>query len=152
MRNREGNLSDLPVLETRLKVAEDSLHSAINRALDKIDLGQSTAQDLTENQSNNYKNQTIKKDDIMDENVNANVTTPDPEVLLVKEKDSEVNVVKGVNADGTVEKVKPGAENEADFMKIDKNSNVLENFWANFKRQANNPTEFFKVPLNVTLS
>ena len=81
---------------------------------------------------------------------NANVTAPDPEVLLVKEKDSnEVNVVKGVNADGTVEKVKPTAENEADFMKIDKNSNVLENFFTNFKRQYNNPTEFFKVPMSM---
>ena len=142
LRNGGQNHPDLPELERRLRIAENSLHWTINRTLNKIDLGQYQSTDYTNT------NKTIKKENSMEENANA--TAPDPEVLLVKEKDSnEVNVVKGVNADGTVEKVKPGAENEADFMKIDKTGNVLENFWANFKRQYNNPTEFFKVPLSM---
>jgi hypothetical protein len=143
MRN---NVNDLSVLEKRLKVAESSLYSAIDHALNKIDLGQSIMQDLTENQSDNYINQTIKNESIMNENDKL----PDPEVLLLKDKESnEVNVVKGVNADGKVEKVKPTAENEPDFMILDKNSDVLENFWKNFKRQFDNPTEFFKIPLSM---
>ena len=82
--------------------------------------------------------------------MNENEKSPDPEVLLVKEKDSnEVKVVKGVKPDGKVDTVNPDAENEADFMKIDKNGNILDNFFENFKRQYNNPTELFKVPLGI---
>jgi hypothetical protein len=41
-------------------------------------------------------------------------------------------------------------ENEPDFLKIDKNSDVLENFMSNFVRQMKNPThfQFFKIPLD----
>lgn len=80
----------------------------------------------------------------MDENLK------DQEVLLVVEKDSnELKAVTGLNEDGTPKTVKPEAKNEPDFLKIDKHGDALENFLANFMRQAKEPTHFhfFKVPL-----
>ncbi|NDV57982.1 DUF4099 domain-containing protein [Bacteroides sp. 519] len=80
----------------------------------------------------------------MDKNLN------DQEVLLVVEKDSnELKAVTGLNEDGTPKTVKPEAKNEPDFLKVDKHSDVLENFFSNFMRQAKEPTHFhfFKVPL-----
>ncbi|MDR1631589.1 MAG: hypothetical protein LBR97_01675, partial [Dysgonamonadaceae bacterium] len=79
----------------------------------------------------------------MDKNVK------DQDVLLVKEKDSnELKVVSGMDSDGKLKTVKPKAENEPDFLKIDKHGNILENFYENFMRQAKDPTHFhfFKVP------
>ena len=80
----------------------------------------------------------------MDEKLN------DQEVLLVVEKDgNELKAVTGLNEDGTPKTVKPEAKNEPEFLKIDKNGDVLENFFANFMRQVKEPTHFhfFKVPL-----
>jgi hypothetical protein len=79
----------------------------------------------------------------MDKNVK------DQDVLLVKEKDSnELKVVSGMDKGGKLKTVKPTAENEPDFLKIDKHGNILENFYENFMRQAKDPTHFhfFKVP------
>ena len=61
----------------------------------------------------------------------------DQDVLLVKEKnDSEVKVVKGIDSEnGKLDTVEPNLENQPDFMKLDKNGNVLENFFENFNRQ-----------------
>lgn len=76
----------------------------------------------------------------------------DQEVLLVKDKDSDkLNVVTGLNEDGTPKTALPKKENEPDFLKIDKHSDALENFMSNFIRQAKEPTHFhfFKVPLNT---
>lgn len=83
---------------------------------------------------------------IMNENLK------DQEVLLVAEKNSsKLNVVSGQNEDGTPKTIAPQKENEPDFLKIDKNSNALENFMSNFARQCKEPTHFhfFKVPLNT---
>jgi hypothetical protein len=79
----------------------------------------------------------------MDKNVK------EQDVLLVKEKNSnELKVVSGMDKDGKLKTVKPTAENEPDFLKIDKHGNILENFFENFMRQAKDPTRFhfFKVP------
>lgn len=76
----------------------------------------------------------------------------DQEVLLVKDKDSDkLNVVTGLNEDGTPKTIKPEQKNEPEFLKIDKHSDALENFMSNFLRQAKEPTHFhfFKVPLNA---
>lgn len=76
----------------------------------------------------------------------------DQEILLVTEKDSnEVNVVAGINEDGTPKTVKPTKENEPDFLKIDKNADALENFFKNFLSQSKDPTHFhfFRAPLNA---
>ncbi|NDV97618.1 hypothetical protein D0T84_22440, partial [Dysgonomonas sp. 521] len=74
------------------------------------------------------------------------------DVLLVKEKDNDkLNVVTGMNEDGTPGTVKPEQKNEPEFLKIDKHGDVLENFMSNFLRQCKEPTHFhfFKVPLNA---
>jgi hypothetical protein len=79
----------------------------------------------------------------MDKNVK------DQDVLLVKEKDSnELKVVSGIDKDGKLKTVNPIAENEPDFLRIDKHGNALENFFENFMRQAKDPTHFhfFRVP------
>lgn len=76
----------------------------------------------------------------------------DQEILLVAEEGSnELNVVSGLNEDGTPKTVKPTKENEPDFLKIDKNADVLENFFKNFLNQYKDPTHFnfFKIPLNA---
>jgi hypothetical protein len=74
----------------------------------------------------------------------------DQDVLLVREKNSnDLKVVTGMDKDGTPKTTLPKDENNPDFLKIDKHGNVLENFFANFMRQAKDPTrfEFFKAPL-----
>jgi hypothetical protein len=75
----------------------------------------------------------------------------DHDVLLVREKEgNELKVVTGQNVDGTPKTAPPKEENNPDFLKIDKQGNVLENFLENFMRQAKDPTrfEFFRVPLD----
>ncbi|MBK5720190.1 DUF3945 domain-containing protein [Dysgonomonas sp. Marseille-P4677] len=76
----------------------------------------------------------------------------DQEILLVTEEGSnDLNVVSGINEDGSPKTVKPSKENEPDFLKIDKNADVLENFFKNFLSQYKDPTHFnfFKVPINA---
>jgi hypothetical protein len=79
-----------------------------------------------------------------------NENLKDQDVLLVKEKGSgELHLAK-MDANGKVG-ASPIKEGEnPDFLKIDKNGNVLENFFENFKRQIKDPThfEFFRVPLD----
>jgi hypothetical protein len=79
-----------------------------------------------------------------------NENLKDQDVLLVKEKnDNDLKVVKGIDSEnGKLDTVAPNLENQPDFMKIDKNGNVLDNFLENFSRQFKNPTEFmfFKIP------
>jgi hypothetical protein len=71
----------------------------------------------------------------------------DQDILLVKEKGSNELSVAKMGKDGKVKQAKPDSENP-DFLKIDKQGNVLENFFENFKRQVKDPTrfEFFRVP------
>lgn len=71
------------------------------------------------------------------------------EVLLVKEPyDEKLKVVSGMDENGKLKTAPAKQENEPDFLKIDKHSNVLENFFSNFMRQVKEPTHFgfFKVP------
>lgn len=72
----------------------------------------------------------------------------DQDVLLVKTKDeNSLKVVAGMDDKGKLKTVPPKKEHEKEFMKIDKHSNVLENFFSNFLRQYKDPTHFnfFKV-------
>lgn len=76
----------------------------------------------------------------------------DQEILLVTEKETNnLNVVSGINEDGTPKSVKPTKENEPAFLKIDKNADLLENFFKNFLSQSKDPTHFhfFKIPLEL---
>jgi hypothetical protein len=69
------------------------------------------------------------------------------DVLLVREKGSDELKVANMDRDGKVKQAKPDTENP-DLLKIDKNGNILENFFENFMRQVKDPTrfEFFRVP------
>lgn len=76
------------------------------------------------------------------------VNQKDQDVLLVNENgDTKLNVVAGLGEDGKLKVVPPKNENEPNFMKLDKQSNVLDNFMANFVMQYKEPTHFgfFKV-------
>jgi hypothetical protein len=76
-----------------------------------------------------------------------NESLKDQDILLVREKSSnELNIAK-MDKDGKVKQTKPDSENP-DFLKIDRQGNILENFFGNFMRRIKNPTrfEFFRVP------
>lgn len=78
----------------------------------------------------------------MNENVN------DQDVLLVADKkDNKLKVVEGMGEDGKLKTLAPNKKNEALFLKLDKQGNVLDNFFSNFRNQYKNPThfQFFKV-------
>ncbi|PKO95550.1 MAG: hypothetical protein CVU12_09530 [Bacteroidetes bacterium HGW-Bacteroidetes-7] len=76
------------------------------------------------------------------------VNQKDQDVLLVNENGgTKLNVVAGLGEDGKLKVVPPKNENEPNFMKLDKQGNVLDNFMANFVMQYKEPTHFgfFKV-------
>ena len=76
----------------------------------------------------------------------------DQDVLLVKEKnESKLKAVKGFGENGKLQTELPNQANVASFLKIDKYGNPLENFFSNFHRQYQNPTEFrfFRVPADL---
>ena len=76
----------------------------------------------------------------------------DQDVLLVKEKnESKLRAVKGFDENGKLQTELPNQANAASFLKIDKYGNPLENFFSNFHRQYQNPTEFrfFRVPADI---
>lgn len=76
------------------------------------------------------------------------VNQKDQDVLLVNENgDTKLNVVAGLGEDGKPRVVPPKNENEPNFMRLDKQGNVLDNFMTNFVRQYKEPTHFgfFKV-------
>ncbi|HBL77064.1 MAG: hypothetical protein A2W90_19165 [Bacteroidetes bacterium GWF2_42_66] len=77
----------------------------------------------------------------------------DQEVLLVKEKnESKLRAVKGFDENGKLQTELSNQANAANFLKIEKYGNPLENFFSNFHRQYQNPTEFrfFRVPADLT--
>jgi hypothetical protein len=76
----------------------------------------------------------------------------DQDVLLVKEKDeSKLKAVGGFDNDGKLKTELPKQANAGGFLKIDRFGNPLENFFTNFQRQYQNPTDFrfFKVPADI---
>ena len=68
-------------------------------------------------------------------------------LVLDKQDGGKVKAVSGIDENGNLKTVPPKMEHEPDFLKIDKHSNPLENFFSNFMRQAKDPThfQFFKV-------
>lgn len=71
------------------------------------------------------------------------------DVLLVKEpQNRNLMAVSGISKDGELKTVPPKAEYSHEFMKIDRGSNALDNFFSNFMRQVKEPSrfDFFKVP------
>lgn len=76
----------------------------------------------------------------------------DQNVLLVKEKnESKLKAVKGFDENGKLQTELSNQANAASFLKIDRYGNPLENFFTNFQRQYQNPSDFrfFKVPADL---
>ncbi len=71
------------------------------------------------------------------------------DVLLVLDQErKEIRVVKGLDKNGKLETTDPKEVNQNDFLKVDKNGDMLSNFFSNYLRQAKDPSrfKFFKVP------
>ena len=69
--------------------------------------------------------------------------TDEKDVLIVRdEKTGEISVVAGLNADGTPKRTPAKAENARDFLRFDRNSDMLDNFFRNFFRQCKEPSRF----------
>ncbi|MDR2010946.1 MAG: DUF3945 domain-containing protein [Bacteroidales bacterium] len=70
------------------------------------------------------------------------------DVLLAFDKEKKtIGVVKGIDEKGELQTVPPKQEYNNDFLKVDKNANLFENFFKNFTSQLKDPTRFnfFKV-------
>ena len=65
------------------------------------------------------------------------------DVLVVRdEKTGEISVVAGLSRDGTPKRVPAKAENTPDFMRFDRNSDLMDSFFRNFFRQCKEPSRF----------
>lgn len=65
------------------------------------------------------------------------------DVLVVRdEKTGEISVVAGLGRDGTPKRVPAKAENTSDFLRFDRNSDLMDSFFRNFFRQCKEPSRF----------
>ena len=65
------------------------------------------------------------------------------EVLVVRdEKTGEISVVAGLSRDGTPKRAPAKAENTPDFLRFDRNSDLMDSFFRNFFRQCKEPSRF----------
>ena len=65
------------------------------------------------------------------------------DVLVVRdEKTGEISVVAGLNRDGTPKRAPAKAENTPDFLRFDRNSDLMDSFFRNFYRQCKEPSRF----------
>lgn len=65
------------------------------------------------------------------------------DVLVVRdEKTGEISVVAGLSRDGTPKRAPAKAENTSDFLRFDRNSNLMDSFFRNFFRQCKKPSRF----------
>ena len=65
------------------------------------------------------------------------------DVLVVRdEKTDEISVVAGLSRDGTPKRVPAKAENTPDFLRFDRNSDLMDSFFRNFFRQCKEPSRF----------
>lgn len=76
------------------------------------------------------------------------------EVLLVADKDDDGKlkaVDKSAAKDGLLRLLLPSMENLEDFMKVEKHSSILEDFFHNFRRQYKQPTDFrfYQIPASL---
>lgn len=78
----------------------------------------------------------------------------DMEVLLVADKDDGGNlkvVDKASAKDGILRLLLPSMENLEDFMKVERNTSILEDFFQNLGRQYKQPTDFrfYQIPASL---
>ena len=65
------------------------------------------------------------------------------DVLVVRdEKTGEISVVAGLGRDGTPKRAPAKAENTPDFLRFDRNSDMMDSFFRNFFRQCKEPSRF----------
>ena len=65
------------------------------------------------------------------------------DVLVVRdEKTGEISVVAGLSRDGTPKRTPANAENSPDFLRFDRNSDMMDSFFRNFYRQCKEPSRF----------
>lgn len=65
------------------------------------------------------------------------------DVLVVRdEKTGEISVVAGLSRDGTPKRAPAKAENTPDFLRFDRNSDLMDSFFRNFCRQCKEPSRF----------
>lgn len=65
------------------------------------------------------------------------------DVLIVRdEKTGEISVVAGLSRDGTPKRAPAKAENTSDFLRFDRNSDLMDSFFRNFYRQCKEPSRF----------
>ena len=64
-------------------------------------------------------------------------------MLVVRdEKTGEISVVAGLSRDGTPKRAPAKAENTPDFLRFDRNSDLMDSFFRNFFRQCKEPSRF----------
>ena len=65
------------------------------------------------------------------------------DALVVRdEKTGEISVVAGLSRDGTPKRAPAKAENTPDFLRFDRNSDLMDSFFRNFYRQCKEPSRF----------
>ena len=65
------------------------------------------------------------------------------DVLVVRdEKTGEISVVAGLSRDGSPKRAPAKAENTPDFLRFDRNSDLMDSFFRNFFRQCKEPSRF----------
>ena len=65
------------------------------------------------------------------------------DVLVVRdEKTGEISVVAGLSRDGTPKRAPAKSENTPDFLRFDRNSDLMDSFFRNFYRQCKEPSRF----------
>ena len=65
------------------------------------------------------------------------------DVLVVRdEKTGEISVVAGLSRDGTPKRAPAKSENTSDFLRFDRNSDLMDSFLRNFFRQCKEPSRF----------
>ena len=65
------------------------------------------------------------------------------DVLVVRdEKTGEISVVAGLSRDGTPKRAPAKVENTPDFLRFDRNSDLMDSFFRNFYRQCKEPSRF----------
>ena len=65
------------------------------------------------------------------------------DVLVVRdEKTGEISVVAGLSRDGTPKRAPAKAKNTPDFLRFDRNSDLMDSFFRNFFRQCKEPSRF----------
>lgn len=70
------------------------------------------------------------------------------DVLVVRdEKTGEISVVAGLSRDGTPKRAPAKAENTSDFLRFDRNSDLMDSFFRNFFRQCKEPSRvgFYRI-------